>query len=84
MTPATIRRKSQLVEAIRSAVAEPEPGSPDWRARLHALVDELDELEPPFTGYDVSRFNGPSSRTTCIDQVRESFPRAGSPPLARR
>ncbi|MHC5903603.1 DUF6058 family natural product biosynthesis protein [Streptomyces sp. S6] len=75
VTPATIRRKGQLVEAIRAAVAAPEPDSPDWRVRLHALVDELDELEPPFTAYDVLRFDGPSSRTTCIDQVRERFPR---------
>jgi hypothetical protein len=75
VTPANIRRKGQLVEAIRAAVAAPEPDSADWRAGLHALVDELDELEPPFTGYDVLRFDGPSSRTLCIDQVRERFPR---------
>jgi hypothetical protein len=75
VTPATIRRKAQLVGAIQAAVAAPEPGSPDWRSHLHGLVDELDELEPPFTGYDVLRFDGPSSRTTCIDQVRERFPR---------
>jgi hypothetical protein len=75
VTPVTIRRKGQLVDAIQGAVAAPVSDSAPWRARLHTLVDELDALEPPFTGYDVLRFNGPSSRTTCIDQVRERFPR---------
>jgi uncharacterized protein DUF6058 len=75
VTPATIRRKAQLVEAIQVAVAAPEPDSEPWRTRLHTLVDELDGLEPPFTDYDVLRFGGPSSRTICIDQVRERFPR---------
>lgn len=75
VTPATIRRKTELVEAIQAAVAAPAPESASWRAALHALVDELDVLEPPFTGYDALRFDGPSSRTTCIDQVRERFPR---------
>lgn len=74
VTPATIRRKTELVEAIQAEAAAPAPDSAAWSTRLHALVDELDELEPPFTGYDVLRFNGPSSRTTCIDQMREQYP----------
>lgn len=74
VTPATIRRKAELVDAIQAAVAAPEPDAAPWRTSLHALVDELDALEPPFTAYDVLRFGGPSSRTTCIDQVRERFP----------
>jgi hypothetical protein len=75
VTPANIRRKGELVEAIQAAVAAPEPGSAAWLARLHDSVDALDSLEPPFTGYDVLRFGGPVSRTTCIDEVRERFPK---------
>ncbi|WP_418608153.1 DUF6058 family natural product biosynthesis protein [Georgenia sp. SUBG003] len=40
------------------------------RDRLAAAVDRLDELEPPFTGYDRKRFGGPTSRQVWIDDVR--------------
>jgi len=73
--PETIRRKGNLVKAITIAVAKPEPENDDWLQSLHRLVDELDELEPPFTAYDRLRFGGPISRDTCIDAVRARFPR---------
>jgi hypothetical protein len=76
--PETIQRKDQLVKAINAAVAKPEPQNDDWLESLHSLVDELDELEPPFTGYDRLRFGGPISRDTCIDAVRARFPRRSS------
>ena len=72
--PETIQRKDELVKAITAAVAKPEPENDDWLESLHCLVDELDELEPPFTGYDRLRFGGPISRDTCIDAVRARFP----------
>jgi hypothetical protein len=75
VTPANMRHKDDLVEAINAAVAVPDPDSGAWLARLHESVDALDSLEPPFTGYDVLRFGGPSSRTTCIDEVRGQFPK---------
>ncbi|WP_414079781.1 DUF6058 family natural product biosynthesis protein [Streptomyces sp. CL7] len=75
VTPATIRRKDQLTAAIGAAVDEPDAGSVRWSERLHALVDELDALEPPFTAYDRLRFGGPTSRDTCVDAVRARFPR---------
>lgn len=75
VTPDTIQRKGCLTAAIRAAADQPDPGSAQWSARLHALVDELDALEPAFTGYDRLRFGGPSSRETCIDAMRERFPR---------
>lgn len=62
VTPATIHRKAQLVQAID---AGPDP------AELEVLVDELDALEPDFTGYDRLRFGGPVSRDTHITAVRE-------------
>ncbi|MDN3029253.1 DUF6058 family natural product biosynthesis protein [Streptomyces sp. S.PB5] len=75
VTPATIQRKDHLTTAIDAAVNEPDAGSVRWSERLHALVDELDTLEPAFTAYDRLRFGGPTSRDTCIDAVRARFPR---------
>ncbi|PYJ92069.1 MAG: hypothetical protein DME71_00360, partial [Verrucomicrobia bacterium] len=57
----------------------PEPENDDWLESLHRLVDELDELEPPFTAYDRLRFRGPISRDTCINAVRARFPRRSIP-----
>lgn len=73
--PETIQRKDKLVKAITEAIAAPEPQNEEWLESLHRLVDELDQLEPPFTGYDRLRFGGPISRDTCINQVRAHFPR---------
>ncbi len=67
--PVTMRRKAELVRAITEALPQP-----DSLAALHALVDELDALEPPFTAYDRLRFGGPVSRDTCIDAVRRDHP----------
>ena len=75
VTPATIQRKDYLTTAIGAAVNEPDAGSAQWSEQLHALVDELDALEPAFTAYDRLRFGGPTSRDTCIDAVRARFPR---------
>ncbi|WP_261993950.1 DUF6058 family natural product biosynthesis protein [Streptomyces sp. t39] len=73
--PATIQRKEQLTAAITAAPAQADAGSDDWSARLHALVDELDALEPAFTAYDRLRFGGPTSRDLCVDAVRARYPR---------
>lgn len=62
VTPATIRRKGELVAAI-DATADP--------VQLKSLVDELDALEPEFTGYDRLRFDGPVSRDTHIAAYRQ-------------
>jgi hypothetical protein len=77
--PETIQRKEELVKAIKAALAKPEPENDDWLESLHRLVDELDELEPPFTAYDRLRFGGPISRDTCINAVRARFPRRSIP-----
>jgi hypothetical protein len=61
VTPATMQRKVQLLQAI-DAATEP--------ADLKLLVDELDELEPDFTDYDRLRFGGPVSRDVYITAVR--------------
>ncbi|NEA83383.1 hypothetical protein G3I30_31030 [Actinospica acidiphila] len=75
VTPATIRRKDQLTAAIGTAIDDPDAPA----AHLHALVDELDALEPAFTAYDRLRFGGPTSRDTCIDAIRARFPRPERP-----
>ncbi|MEU0402599.1 DUF6058 family natural product biosynthesis protein [Streptomyces sp. NPDC006197] len=77
VTPANIHRKDELTAEItaRLAAAGDDP-SPEWRAALHARVDELDALEPAFTAYDRLRFGGPVSRDTCVDTPRALFPRA--------
>ncbi|MFG3188297.1 DUF6058 family natural product biosynthesis protein [Streptomyces omiyaensis] len=82
VTPASILRKEHLTGAIAAAEAEPDAGSPRWTARLHALVDELDALEPAFTPYDRLRFGGPTSRDTCVDAVRARHPRPDGAPRA--
>ncbi|MFE7245818.1 DUF6058 family natural product biosynthesis protein [Streptomyces sp. NPDC057580] len=75
VTPAAIQRKDYLTTAISAAANEPDAGSAQRSERLHALVDELDTLEPAFTAYDRLRFGGPTSRDTCIDATRARFPR---------
>ncbi|MFB7513528.1 DUF6058 family natural product biosynthesis protein [Streptomyces sp. NPDC056144] len=75
VTPATIRRKEELTAEISGAVASaPDTPTRAWLLGLHARVDELDALEPAFTGYDRLRFGGPTSRDTCIDAPRDRFP----------
>lgn len=75
VSPRTIQRKGELTSTISALLASPDPSSPDWLAALHAAVDELDELEPPFTAYDRLRFGGPVSRDTMIDAVRRDHPK---------
>jgi Family of unknown function (DUF6058) len=75
VTPANIQRKDYLTAAISAAPNEPDARSAQWSARLHALIDELDALEPAFSPYDRLRFGGPTSRDTCINAMRARFPR---------
>ena len=75
VSPRTIQRKGVLTNRIATLLASPEPLSSAWLALLHEAVDELDELEPPFTPYDRLRFGGPVSRDTMIDAVRRDYPK---------
>jgi hypothetical protein len=77
--PDMIIRKDQLTSAIGEALADPKPESMLWLARLHIMVDELESVELPFTGYDRLRFCGPTTRDTLIDAVRARFPLEGTP-----
>lgn len=77
VSPRTIQRKDVLTKRIASLLASPQAESAAWLASLHEAVDELDELEPPFTAYDRLRFAGPVSRDTMITAVRRAFPARG-------
>ncbi|GGU95726.1 hypothetical protein GCM10010275_37100 [Streptomyces litmocidini] len=77
VTPANIHRKDELTAEITARLAEAgDDPSPEWRAALHACVDELDALEPAFTAYDRLRFGGPVSRDACVEVPRALFPLA--------
>ena len=73
VTPEQMKRKDELVAAIEGALADPQPASCEWRAGLHRLVDQLDELEPPFAPYDRLRFGGPVSRDRLVAEPRARF-----------
>ncbi|MBL3803475.1 DUF6058 family natural product biosynthesis protein [Streptomyces sp. BRB081] len=75
VSPATIRRKEHLTAAIAAAADGPGAGPGPWAERLHALIDELDRLEPTFCAYDRLRFGGPTSRDLFVDAMRARFPR---------
>ncbi|WP_131743170.1 DUF6058 family natural product biosynthesis protein [Actinomadura roseirufa] len=79
VTPATMRRKETLVNALEAAPNEEDAGSADWSRRLHAMIDELDALATPFAAYDRLRFGGPVSRDLLIDEMRARFPRTAAP-----
>ncbi|MFE6068926.1 DUF6058 family natural product biosynthesis protein [Streptomyces sp. NPDC056525] len=71
------RTADGTADGISAGSADGSCPSPEWRAALHARVDELDALEPAFTAYDRLRFGGPTSRDTCVDAPRALFPRGG-------
>ena len=77
VTPANMRRKNELCAAIVAELDHPAPDNDAWLERIHALVDDLDTIEPPFAPYDRVRFGGPVSRDRLIDDVRACFPRDG-------
>lgn len=73
-TPENIRRKSELVDDLRVLLAEPRPADDAWRPRLRVEVDELDELERPFSpDYDRTRFGCPPTRDELIVAARTRF-----------
>jgi hypothetical protein len=77
VTPETIVRKRALVDSLCKLIALPRPGSADWKARLRAEVDELDELEREFApDYDrAPDWNErPPTRDLLIEVTRERFP----------
>lgn len=74
VTPTTIQRKDLLVTGIKAEADRLAAGGAGDATVLHALIDELDALEPQFTAYDRVRFGGPTSRDSCITGMRARFP----------
>jgi Family of unknown function (DUF6058) len=74
VTPSNMQRKEELCAAIAAELDHAVPDDDAWLERVHALVDELDGIEPPFAPYDRLRFGGPVSRDRLIDDVRRRFP----------
>jgi hypothetical protein len=72
--PENMRRKDELVELISAQLEQPDRDNREWLERLHALIDELDALEPPFAPYDRVRFGGPVSRDRLITAPRRDYP----------
>ena len=82
-TVENIARKNQLVDEIRILRADPRPDDDTWLAHLHSLVDELDELERPFSPhFDRTEFGRPPSRDELIADTRRLFPREARIPLS--
>lgn len=72
VTPEAMVEKSALIALIESLVAVPRPDDDAWRTQLASAVDDLDEVERPFTDHDRQRWGG-TSRDTHITAVRARF-----------
>lgn len=81
VTPDTIKAKTRLIDEIVGLAArvDDSPADDALRTGLRAVVDDLDQLEPPFTEYDRLRFGGPLSRDVWIDGIREKYLGDGQP-----
>lgn len=79
VTPDTIQAKTRLIEQIKAAmttldeISDDAVASAEARKALATAVDELDDLEPPFTAYDRLRFAAPLSREVWIDATRAAY-----------
>lgn len=69
VTPEAMVEKAALIAEIDRLTAVPNPGDEGWRGELADAVDDLDELERPFTDFDRERW-GTVSRDTHVAAVR--------------
>lgn len=83
VSPATIRRKGLLTAAIAAAADEPGDPRGPWAERLHALVDELDRLEPAFLRLRPSPVRRPHLTRPLRRRDTRPFPAPGSGRLRR-
>ena len=72
VTPEAMVEKSALIATIDTLTSAPAPADEGWRRQLTEAVDDLDDLERPFTDYDRARFGG-TSRDSHIAGVRARF-----------
>jgi len=75
VSPETIVRKTELVEAIGALLDHPAPDDAEWRSGLRRQVDELDALERDFSpDYDRHQFGRPPTRDLLIKASHERYP----------
>ncbi len=72
VTPEAMVEKSALIAQIDILTAAPAVDDPRWRTQLAEAVDELDEIERPFTDYDRRRW-GTTTRDSHITSVRAQY-----------
>ena len=87
MTPETIVRKARLVSSLCELLVLARPADPEWRERLRAEVDELDQLEREFSpDYDRNeeRFGCKPTRDLLIAAARERYADVFTPEPAAR
>jgi Family of unknown function (DUF6058) len=87
VTPETIVRKARLVSSLCELLMLARPADPEWRERLRAEVDELDELEREFSpdyDRDEARFGRKPTRDLIITTARERHPDVFLPEPAAR
>jgi hypothetical protein len=74
-TPENIARKEELVTELRELLADPRPDDGAWTRETRTRIDELDELERPFSpNYDRTRFAKPLTRDELIEAPRRRWP----------
>jgi hypothetical protein len=76
VVPETMVRKTALVDSLTELLDRPQPHDDDWCTQLRREVEELDQLERPFSpDYDRSdRFAQPPSRDRLIAAARARYP----------
>jgi hypothetical protein len=87
VTPEAIVRKARLVSSLCELLVLARPADPEWRERLRAEVDELDELEREFSpDYDRNeeRFGRKPTRDLLVAAARERYPDVFSSEFAAR
>jgi hypothetical protein len=87
VTPETIVRKARLVSSLCELLVLARPADPEWRERLRAEVDELDELEREFSpDYDrnEARVGSKPTPDLLVTAARERYPDAFSSELGAR
>jgi hypothetical protein len=73
VTPESIVRKAQLMDAVEALLAAPSPDSDSWRTTLRVQVDALDRHIRPFAPFDHVRFGQPTSRQRLVEYPRARY-----------
>lgn len=84
VSPETIVRKGELVSSLGGLLAEPDPRSDEWHARLRREIWELDALERPFSpDHDRGdRFGRPPTRDLLVATAHDRYPDLFAPRAA--